>query len=90
MRTEDAQVTPTQSHISPRILVYEDSTSIRRYDMDDGVGVRGSAPACYTKAVSRLRSHIPPLIWYRTECDSIVGDVGDAVGVRFLNETYGV
>ena len=28
-RAEDAQGTPTQSHISPRILVYEENTTAR-------------------------------------------------------------
>ena len=30
-RAEDAQGTPTQSHISPSILVYEDQLEVRRY-----------------------------------------------------------
>ena len=39
-RAEDAQETPTQSHISPSVLVYEDTLSayIRQSRPDSGIG----------------------------------------------------
>jgi len=52
-RAEDAQGTPTQNHISPSILVYED------------MGIQPIISSII-KALSRLSLHIPPLRQHET------------------------
>ena len=57
-RAEDAQGTPTQSHISPRILVYEDSRL-----GGQGLGRRGLRAS----GLGYLPVHLHVLAWFRLQ-----------------------
>ena len=62
-RAEDAQGTPTQSHISPSILVYEDKMFLRccLFARDAGLGLAGPAnppPDAQVRAPRRIYAHI--------------------------------
>jgi len=57
MRAEDAQGTPTQSHISPSILVYEDQHRILTAPFTAKGGVAEPDGECTAR--------VPPLVPYR-------------------------
>ena len=64
-RAEDAQGTPTQSHISPSILVYEDTIRVEVCGSGEargrlGAGSRMGRPSVLTRSVSGVHVNTRP------------------------------